>query len=319
MTQSHSSGHFPESIPLPQSIEEARAERKQHLFRSMKWGMSIRTFIIIFEFIGAWVFASAALLMDGLSSLVDVGCSLLLLFFIKLAERPPDANHPFGHGRYEPLAGLQLGLFLTAIGSVMFFQQIWQLTTVPVTGQLDPRAWLIPLVAVVLLECCHAITMRAAKKHHSAALVADAAHYRVDSLTSMCAVIALLFAAYFPDWSVVIDRMGALTIAVLMIVLGINAGRGNVHQLLDTVPDRQFFDRVRKATQNVKGVLGVEKTRIQLYGPDAHVDIDVEVDPLLSVEKAHEISQQVRVSIQKEWPAVRDVMVHIEPYYEGDH
>lgn len=65
--------------------------------------------------------------------------------------------------------------------------------------------------------------------------------------------------------------------------------------------------------------MDTEKTRIQLYGPDAHVDIDIEVDPELSVQKAHKISQEVRIEIQKAWPAVRDVTVHIEPYYPNDH
>ena len=104
-----------------------------------------------------------------------------------------------------------------------------------------------------------------------------------------------------------------------MIVMGVYAVRNNLHQLLDRVPDAHFFDTVTKAAKIVPGVLDTEKIRIQLYGPDAHVDIDVEVDPQLSVEKAHEISQKVRVEIQKEWPAVRDVTVHIEPYYPNDH
>jgi len=92
-----------------------------------------------------------------------------------------------------------------------------------------------------------------------------------------------------------------------------------LNQLLDKIPATRYFLAVRKAAINVNGVLDTEKIRIQQYGPDAHVDIDIEVDPQLSVEKAHTISQHVRAAIQKEWPMVRDVMVHIEPYYPGDH
>ena len=115
------------------------------------------------------------------------------------------------------------------------------------------------------------------------------------------------------------DHIGAMTIASMMVVLGIYAAKNNLDQLMDRIPNRDFFERVRKASLTVIGVLDTEKIRIQLYGPDAHVDIDIEVDPLLPVHLAHEISQNVRVEIQKEWPSVRDVTVHIEPYYPGDH
>jgi divalent metal cation (Fe/Co/Zn/Cd) transporter len=101
--------------------------------------------------------------------------------------------------------------------------------------------------------------------------------------------------------------------------IGLIASKKNLNQLLDRVPESEFFDLVRKAALKVVGVRDTEKIRIQHYGPDAHVDIDVEVDPHLTVEEAHTISQHVRSSIQHDWPNVQDVTVHIEPYYEGDH
>lgn len=310
--------HFPGSLSPPESVFQARAERKRQMIRSVGWGVIIRLIIILCEFLGVIVFGSSALFMDALSSSIDVVCSLFLILFIKLAERPPDENHPFGHGRYEPLAGLQLGILLAVVGVGMLVQQAMQLTIFH-TGELDRRAWIVPLCAVILLEICYFIVMRTAKRQHSPALAADALHYRIDSLTSLLATVALVLAAYFPYWSLVIDHIGALAIALLMIVIGIYAVRNNLNQLLDHVPESHFFNSVRKAAKRVSGVLDTEKIRIQLYGPDAHVDIDVEVDPKLTVEKAHGISQEVRVEIIKEWPAVRDVTVHIEPYYPNDH
>lgn len=310
--------HFPETRYPPASVFEARSERKRKMIRSVGLGVMIRMAIIFCEFIGVVLFGSSALFMDALSSLIDVVCSLFLILFIKLAERPPDENHPFGHGRYEPLAGLQLGILLAVIGLGMLVQQGMQLTLLPV-GEMDKRAWIIPFGAFLLLEICYFMVMRTAKQQHSPALAADAVHYRIDSLTSLFAAIALIFAAYFPYWSLVIDHLGAIAIALLMMIIGCFAVRNNLNQLLDHVPETHFFNSVRKAAKRVVGVLDTEKIRIQLYGPDAHVDIDIEVDPHLTVEKAHEISQEVRVEIQKEWPAVRDVTVHIEPYYPGDH
>lgn len=309
---------YPDKMTPPESISEARAERKRHLQSTIGWGVTIRSLIIFAELMGVAFWGSTTLFMDALSSTLDVLSSLCLLLFIKLAEKPPDRNHPFGHGRFEPLAGLQLGILLVVVGISMLIQQAFQVGHAS-SEILDSRVWIIPFLAVIALEISYAISMRAAQKHNSPALAADAFHYRIDSLTSVFATIALLFAAYFPEWSMTIDHLGAMAIALLMICLGAYSMRDNLHQLMDRLPAQHYFDTVKNASKTVLGVLDTEKIRIQLYGPDAHVDIDVEVDPQLSVEKAHEISQQVRFAIQKEWPAVRDVTVHIEPYYPNDH
>ncbi len=309
--------HFPPKLKLPKHVKQTRVLREKSLLLSATYGIIIRMGIILFELVGVWFYGSASLLLDAVASLVDIASSLLLVLFIKLANRPPDSNHPFGHGRYEPLVGLQLGLMLIGIGGFVGIQQIFYATE---SGEpIDPRTFLFPLVAMIFLEICYRILNRTAKEQDSTALAADAVHYRVDAITSLFATIALLFAAVAPAWGHFIDHLGAIAIAGFMIVTGIIASRNNLNQLMDHVPDKSFFDRVKKAAHLVDGVQETEKIRIQFYGPDAHVDIDVEVAPDLTVELAHKISQKVRFEIQKEWPVVRDVTVHVEPYYPNDH
>lgn len=310
---------FPAPLSLPVTVAKSRRERLQQLMRSSLIGMMIRGSIILVELFGVLIFGSSALMMDALSSLIDVASTLLLIICIKLAERPPDEDHPFGHGRYEPLIGLQLGLLLVLVGGGMLFLQVFQLYQKPTGEFISPYTWVIPFFATILLEMCYRFVMRTANRQNSPALAADAIHYRIDGLTSLFATVALLLAAYFPEASQRIDHFGALLIALSMIVMGIKASSSNLNQILDRIPDMKFFELVRQAALRVPGVFETEKIRIQIYGPDAHVDIDIEVDPQLSVEVAHTISQQVRNEIQKDWAAVRDATVHIEPYYPNDH
>lgn len=310
---------YPDPIALPNEVLEKRKERMRFLVLSCLGGVFFRSAIIIGELIGVYFFGSAALLMDALTSLIDVFSTLLLLICIKWAARPPDANHPFGHGRFEPLVGLQLGLFMALIGMGMIVKEVGHFGSESEDVIINPKLWIIPFLAAILLETCYQVVTRIAKKHHSPALAADAAHYRIDALTSVCATIALVIAAYYPEKSHMIDHAGAIVISFLMIGIGFNAAWENMQQLLDARPEAKFFAKVKKAAKRVEGVRETEKIRIQLYGPDAHVDIDVEVDPQLPVEVAHKISQEVRAEIQKDWPAVRDVTVHIEPYYPNDH
>lgn len=309
---------FPKAVQLPSNIHQARHNRNKEILYASKVGISIRLAIALFELVGVYWINSSALFMDAAQTLLDISSTLFLLYCIRLANRPPDEDHPFGHGRYEPLGGLLLGMLLVVLGGVLFIQQVFQVAQSHEEWG-HPFAWVFPLTALVLLEASYHIVVKVAKKMHSPALMADALHYRIDALTSLFATIALMVASYIPAWGFTVDRLGAIFIALFMVVTGSVAVRNNLNQLMDKTPDGSFFQRVRQAAKRVKGVKETEKIRIQSYGPDAHVDIDVEVDPQLTVAYAHKISQQVRLEIQKEWPAVRDVTVHVEPYYAGDH
>ena len=108
---------------LPEGVLEERKSRLREMTVSCFSGMSVRLIIIIAEFLGVYFYGSAALLMDAIASFVDLFCSGILLFCIRIAAKPPDENHPLGHGRFEPLIGLQLGLFISLVGAWLFIQQ----------------------------------------------------------------------------------------------------------------------------------------------------------------------------------------------------
>ena len=237
---------YPDPIELPEEVFSSRSRRQERLLYSAKWGIALRLSIIIAELAGFYRFGSYALLMDGLASSLDIVSSVALIFCIRLAGRPPDKKHPFGYGRFEPLAGLQLGLLLVIIGGFMAVQEGWRLAAVP-DEILNPYIWIIPLSATVILELCYHFLIRTAKRQHSPALAAEAIHYRIDALTSLFATVALIIAAFVPHWSAMIDHIGALSIAVLMIGLGAYASKKNLDQIIDRVPDENFFTLVRNA------------------------------------------------------------------------
>jgi len=310
---------FPDPIPLPNAVDEARRFRKEQLLKSVTRGVSVRAVIIVFELIGYFYFSSQALLYDAIASTWDILSSLALMVSITLAARPPDEDHPLGHGRYEPFAGLQLSLIMIVLGGGMIFFQLTDMLDFESEGPISAYAWLIPFFAVLLLEISYRVLMRSAKKNHSPALEADAVHFRVDAANSLIAAIVLFVGAIYSGLAAYLDQIGAILIAALMIYLGFTAMRNNLHQVMDKMPEKKYFDMIKKTALSVPNVLGTEKIYIQMFGPDAHIDIDIEVDPDMQVDAAHRVSQEVRAEIQKEWPMVRDVTVHIEPYYEGDH
>jgi cation diffusion facilitator family transporter len=310
---------FPKALPLDRSVTKSRLARRKKLLVSARRGVGLRGIIILAEFFGFIFFGSSTLLLDALSNSVDALASMALIWSIHKADQPPDEKHPLGHGRFEPIAGLMIGFLLIFLGIVSSYDQIKEIFIGEGQREIPTVAIIIPLMAVILLEICHQILKKAAKQKHSPALLADAAHYRIDALTSFFALLVLCAVALFPQYAHLFDHMGAITIAIFMIVVGVIAARKNINQLIDRAPSPEMYNRVSEAALKVRGVLATEKIRLQSYGPDAFVGIDVEVDPELSVEESHKIAQKVRRAIQTEWPAVRDVIVHIEPYYPGDH
>lgn len=312
-------GKFHDPVELPEAVQIARKERCEAITRSVKIGTAVRFFIIAAELFGVLWYGSATLLLDALATCVDVISSILLIVFIRLAEKPPDEDHPFGHGRYEPLAGLHLALFLIVIGVSMVVNQAFDLYQGDQPDYIGTYLWLVPAGVVVLLEITYRYMRKVAKKTKSSALLAEAAHFRVDIVTSVVALFALAFASIYSSSGQIFDNFGAIIISIFMIGLGINAARENLRQLMDKKPDDIYFERVKEAALKADGVEDVEKIKIQQFGPDAHVSVDIEVAPNLSVFHAHEITQHVRAEIQKDWPSVRDVIVHVEPYFPDDH
>jgi cation diffusion facilitator family transporter len=183
---------FPKPVQLPEEVLSARKARSAAMVRIAIWGIGIRFGIAMFELAGFFAYKSSALLLDALSTFADVASSVLLIVSIKLAERPPDQDHPFGHGRYEPLVGLQLGIFLALGGMGLIVQQALGLMTAP-SYSIHRFVLLIPLIAVICLECAYVMMRKVAKKENSPALEAEAFHFRIDSFNSLLALLALLF------------------------------------------------------------------------------------------------------------------------------
>jgi cation diffusion facilitator family transporter len=310
---------FPDPIDPAEHVEAARKRRLNELQRVALYGIVLRLAVIGGESIAWWFWGYAALLVDVVASAFDVASSFMIVLAIRLAARPPDDEHPFGHGRYEPLAGLQLGVIIALAGGWLAVRQLLGIATTESAGVVLWWAWLAPLGAAVAMEVASRMVRRIGEREHSTALVSEAHHYRVDAVTSVIAAAGLGVAALTPSLGHHVDLASAAVLAVIMLLLGARAAWANLHQILDRAPHDERFEQVRASALEVPGVLGVEKVRIQHAGPDAHVDIDIEVDPDLSVSEAHVITQHVRAQIQADWPFVREVVVHVEPYYPGDH
>jgi cation diffusion facilitator family transporter len=259
--------------------------------------------------------SSTATVSDGIESAGDVLASGLVLLGLIIAAKPPDSEHPYGHGRLETLSALAVGMLLVATGVLIAFESL-HLTH---DSSSTPAAYAVwPLIASIVIKSIMSnAKWRYGRKMQSSGLIADAWNDTVDILSGSTALLGLGLTLVAPEKFAAADRIGGSAVGVIVVFLGIRVVRDTVVQLMDTMPDPEAMDRIRDAGLAVPGVLGIEKCFARKTGLKWHVDLHLEVDPAMSVYESHEIATQVKEKIRAEIDWVADVLVHVEPHMLG--
>ena len=255
---------------------------------------------------------SCALIADGMESGLDVASSLVIWGGLKYSTKEPDPDHPYGHGKAEPISALIVSATLTAAAlglAWLSFQQIF------VPNRQAP-AWgtlIVLMVVIASKEVLFRRVISAGEQIESTAVKTDAWHHRADAITSAAAFLGILIARIGgPGW----ERADAWAALFACAVIGFNGYRlliPALAEIMDTAPGPEIESRVRTAAGTVVGVDGIEKCRVRKMGLEYYVDLHVGVDGLISVAAGHDIAHRVKDAVQSADARVADVLVHIEP------
>ena len=255
---------------------------------------------------------STAVVAIGVEFAGDVLASAVVLVGVLLASRPPDSNHPYGHGRLETLAGLLVGIILI-VGGVGVGYRSLQASTVIHDPPGAAAIWAL-LSAVAVRTVMSVIKFRVGRQTGSTSLVADAWNDAIDILSATAALVAVGLARQDPARFLVADHYGGFAVGLVVVITGVRVVRDASVDLADTMPPARFLEDVRQVAGAVPGVLGVEKQFARKTGLKYHVDLHIEVDPGLTVHASHLIAHDVRARLVQELDWVADVLVHIEPH-----
>lgn len=255
---------------------------------------------------------STAVVSDGFESAADVLASGFVLLGLTLAAKPADEDHPYGHGRFETLTGLLVGLLLSATGVLICVRATGRLFEV----QHQPAAYAVwPMFASIGIKSVSWWFKRLyGQRIRSDSLLADSQNDAVDILSAVTALIALAITLSDPVRFVAADHMGGFAVGLIVIFLGIHVIRDTTNHLVDTMPPSPLLLEIRNMAMSVPGALGVEKCYARKTGLKYHVDLHLEVDPSMTVRESHEIATNVRIKIKEELDWVADVLVHVEPH-----
>lgn len=272
----------------------------------------INTALALIKVTAGVVGNSYALIADGIESSLDVFTSFAVWGGLRMATKPPDANHPFGHGRAESLSALVVALVVIAAGIGIAVQSVREI----LTPHLVPRPFtLIVLVLVVVVkEVLYRRIAKIGREANSTSLGSEAWHQRSDAITSAAAFIGILIGVIGGDAYASADDWAALLASGVIVTNGVRLLRVALAEVMDETPAKHLIGGVRRAAGDVDGVSGIEKCRVRKAGLTYLVDIHVEVDGQLPVWRGHEIAHAVVDALKGETALnVSDVIVHIEP------
>jgi cation diffusion facilitator family transporter len=247
-----------------------------------------------------------------LESLGDIFSSLIVWGGLIISSRPADEDHPYGHGKAEPLAALAVATTLLLAAGGVAWQAVREMRTPH--SPPAPYTLVVLIVVVITKEAMFRYAARTGRRIDSSAVTLDAWHHRSDAITSAAAPVGISLALIGgPHW-IYADEWAALLACLVIAINGLRFVRRSIHELMDTSPGESPVRAIESAAMEVDGAKFVEKTLVRKMGPALYVDLHLEVDAAMSVREAHTIAHSVKDRIMLRCPAVADVLVHVEPH-----
>lgn len=254
---------------------------------------------------------SYALIADAIESTTDVFSSFLVLLGLKYSSRPPDENHPYGHGKAEPLITFAVVGFLIVSAAVIAYESIRHIQTphkVP-----EPYTLIVLGIIIIIKEYFYRKVSKKGEETKSTSLKADAWHHRSDAITSLMAFIGISIALFMGKGYETADDWAALFASGFILYNAYLILRPALGEVMDEHKYEDMIEKIREVSEKVPGVLDTEKCYVRKTGMTYHVDLHITVKAEISVKKGHDIAHEVKNELLAHFPQIFDVLIHVEP------
>lgn len=294
-----------ETAPL-----DVKQENYKAAVRVTQIGAGADAFLTLAKLVIGFLGNSAALVAEGLHSAADLLFDLVVIVGMHMARKEADADHPYGHGKYESLATLILALILLSVALGI----VWDAAGRIQNPDLEPPATLTLWVAagsMIIKEILYQYTLRVGRRIGSKIIVANAWHHRSDAIASFAALIGI--AGALMGWPI-FDPIAAIGVAFFVGKVGVDIAIDSLRDLTDasTAIDREIHETIQRLINDHPEVQSAHLVKARRMGPDIMVDVHVVVDAFLSVSEGHQIADEVEKRLIKEVPEITSVMVHVD-------
>ncbi len=255
---------------------------------------------------------SYALIADAIESTTDIFASFLVLLGFKYAKRPADENHPYGHGKIEPLITFGVVAFLVVSATIIAYESIQNIQT----PHKIPKPWTLIILGLIIIwkEISYQVVIRKSKQTHSTSLKADAWHHRSDAITSIMAFVGISIALLFGKGYESADDWAALCASTFILYNSYLIVRPALGEVMDEQVYDDLIAEIREKSTQVEGVINTEKCFVRKSGMKFHVDLHVVVNSEITVKSGHTIAHQLKDYLRQEMPNLGHVLIHIEPH-----
>ncbi|MCW3015652.1 MAG: cation-efflux pump [Solirubrobacterales bacterium] len=290
------------------AVADATAARAQ--VRTASFSVVAACFLVAVKLIAGIISGSLGLLAEAAHSGTDLVAALLTLFALRVAMRPADQEHQYGHGKAQHLAALGESAFLALVSAFIGYQALARLTGGSQAHAVDVRWWVLAILGVVIVVDASRATlsMRAARRYDSPALAANALHFASDLAGSVAVLVGLVFVSAGYESA---DSVAALVVAVLVIVAAVRLASDSVDVLMDRAP-ADAHEHLSAALAALDGGVQVERVRMRQAAGRSFVDVVVGVAPDAGITQAHATADEIEATVREALPTA-DVVVHVEP------
>ena len=261
---------------------------------------------------GGLIAASSALVSDGINSAFDVVSGIIVIIGAKLASKNPDKEHPYGHERIENVATIILAVILFVTGVFVGHTAIESLSSGSYRAKEIPGRLSIiaALISMSVKEIMFWYTRNAANKINSVSLKAAAWDHRADVISTAGALIGIMLSRYGLPAT---DQIASLVVCIFIIRTAVIIFREAIVQMTDRSCDDEFLSELRNCIFSVDGVLGIDILQVRTFGNKYYVDLEIKEDGNMSLSDAHKVAEQVHDAIEKKYPVVKHIMIHVNP------
>ena len=273
-------------------------------------GLWVNVALTAFKLFAGIVGHSKAMIADALHSASDVLATAIVAVGLRIAKKPADAEHPYGHGNADTIASFMVALLLLLTGLYLGYSAVHVFIH---HHQVIPSniALYAAITSIFIKEAMYHYTVRVGRRLNSQAIIANAWDHRSDAFSSIPATIGIFIAQV---WNLpIFDPIAGLVIAVMIFRISLHLLHSSVDIIMDETPDSKTIKEIADTASKVDGVVNVHEIKVHQHGPDITVDIKIEVNGLMSVNEGHTIAGKVKAELMKNKQRVTDVMVHVNP------
>lgn len=267
--------------------------------------------LAIIKWISGYLGHSYALIADAIESTTDIFASIIVFIGIKYSTKPADENHPYGHGKIEPIITFIVVIFLIISAFIIARQAIINIQT----PHESPRLFTLIILGMIITwkEISYRIVLKKSKETKSSSLKADAWHHRSDAITSLAAFIGITIALIFGKGFEQADDWAALLASVFILYNCYHIFRPALGEIMDEHVNDELILKIRDISKDVEGILDTEKCFARKTGMKYYIDLHIKVSGDISVQNGHKISHDLKDKIIEKIPEIANVLIHVEP------